>query len=303
MTGEILAFISALCFALGSIAIVNSSRKNDNGLLLSVVLTGGFALSAWAFLGRPFFSADIQEHFWPAIAWFAAAGIFSTVWGRTTLYRSVQLAGVVRATTIRRLTPFFSALFAWLVLAESLSVPAMLGMAALGASFVMLYFDNRKLSADSISKEDLSRGCMLALLCAMTYAVSYVVRRSGLSLMPDPYLGAFAGSLAALVYYLVGMTGLVGMVGRAGGERRRFSFRSLDRPQLAAASLISLGQVIQFVALSHTTVARVAVVNSIEIFLSTYLAVFIFKTEKFPSMLAVLATALATVGLVVVAAG
>lgn len=56
-------------------------------------------------------------------------------------------------------------------------------------------------------------------------------------------------------------------------------------------------------ALSHTTVARVAVVNSIEIFLSTYLAVFIFKTEKFPSMLAVLATALATVGLVVVAAG
>lgn len=302
MRGEVLAFVSALCFALGSIAIVKSSRKTDNGLLLSIVLTGVFALIAWSIFGHPVLASDVQDNVWLAIAWFAAAGIFSTVWGRTTLYRSVQLAGVVRATTIRRLTPFFSALFAWLILAETLSFPATLGLGALGASFVMLYLDNRKPDADHFSKEDLSRGCFLALLCAMTYAASFVIRRDALLMVPDPYFGAFVGALTALLYYLVFYLA-DSMLQPKAGRRESFSLRSLDGPQVAAASLISLGQIIQFVALSHTTVARVAVVNSVEIFLSTYLAVFVFKTEKFPSLLAVLATVLATIGLIAVASG
>lgn len=298
MTGEVLAFVSALCFALGSIAIAKSSAKTDSGLFLSIMLTGIFALIAWTVFGLSLDTPEIGDNLWFAVAWFAVAGIFSTVWGRSTLYGAVRLAGVVRATTIRRLTPFFSALFAWVILAETLSFPAIVGMAALGASFVMLYFDNRGLSADRHSKEDISRGCLLALLCAVTYAVSFVIRRDGLSLVPDPYFGGFIGALTALLYYLIGKA-----IRPQAISRGAFSLRALDVPQVAAASLISLGQIIQFVALSHTSVARVAVVNSVEIFLSTYLAVFVFRTERFPSVLAVLATVLATIGLIAVASG
>ena len=298
MIGEGLAFVSALCFAFGSIAIVKSrpATRSDNGLLLSIVLTGLFALAAWLFFGRPL-PAKGGSEWWPAIGWFAAAGIFSTVWGRMTLYRSVQLAGVVRATTIRRLTPFFSALFAWVLLGEMLSPIATLGLAALAASFALLYIDNRKPDDGMLSKESISKGCFLALLCALTYAASYVFRSGGLAGVPDPFFGAFIGAATALLYYCV-----TGAISRTATIQVR-SLYAVDRFQFAAASFISLGQVIQFVALNHTTVARVAVVNSVEIFLSTYLAVFIFRTERFPSALAVTATTLATIGLIAVATG
>jgi hypothetical protein len=50
-------------------------------------------------------------------------------------------------------------------------------------------------------------------------------------------------------------------------------------------------------------VGRVAVINSVEIFLSSYLAVIVFKTEGWPSLLIMLATVLATAGVIFVAAG
>ena len=47
----------------------------------------------------------------------------------------------------------------------------------------------------------------------------------------------------------------------------------------------------------------VAIINSSEIFISSYLAVIVFKTEKWPSALLILATATATAGIVFVAVG
>jgi drug/metabolite transporter (DMT)-like permease len=73
--------------------------------------------------------------------------------------------------------------------------------------------------------------------------------------------------------------------------------------QVMAAICISGGQILQFIALTYTQVGRVAIINSAEIFISSYLAVIVFKTEGRPSPLLAVATFLATAGIVLVAIG
>jgi drug/metabolite transporter (DMT)-like permease len=76
-----------------------------------------------------------------------------------------------------------------------------------------------------------------------------------------------------------------------------------DAWQLLVALSISSGQVSQFISLSYIGVGRLAVINSCEVFLASYLAVFIFKTESWPSRLVMAATLVATAGIIFVAAG
>ena len=300
LIGDGLAFASAVFFAVAYIAIAKAARERtaDNGVLLSIVMTG--ALSAFAFVLRDATTPRSGASLPAAVAWFAASGIFATVWGRLTLFKAVQLAGVIRATTIRRLTPFFSILLAWVVLGESVSGFAASGMILIAASFALVYADNsRKLAAIELFPDaDLPRGYMFGAISALMYAASYIVRKRGLQTLPDPYLGALLGSVAALAYYLIGCL----FSSKFRSDVR--AFLSVPDPwQFIAAFCISAGQISQFMALNLTGVGRVAVINSVEIFLSSYLAAIVFKTEGWPSLLIMLATVLATAGVIFVAAG
>lgn len=302
MIGESLALGSAFAFAFGNVAIAKGAlrRSGESGVLLSVLMTGLLSGLAWLVAGVPANSYMAENTIWMAAGWFAASGVLATVWGRLALFKAIQYAGVVRASTVRRLTPFFSVLLAWLILSEDISIAAGCGMAVIALSFGLLIADSRQRLEDAADRPaaDLSRGYALGVICASSYAASYIVRKYGLNLIPDAYLGAFIGSLAALLYYLVGCV--------FSAQYRVVVRGSLKRPdswQLLAAICISIGQIAQFAALTFADVSRIAMINSVEIYISAYLAVFIFKTENRPSMLIVAATILATAGVILVAAG
>lgn len=298
--GEILALASAAAFAIATIAIAKAKRDKsvDNGVLLSILTTGALSALGWLLEARA--PVGNAANISAAIGWFAASGLLATVWGRLTLFKAVQFAGVIRATTIRRLTPFFSVLLAWLFLGDSVSSFVALGMALMAASFGLIYADNRqKLDMHQLFPgADIPRGYMFGTICALLYAASYIVRKKGLETLPDPYVGALIGSVAALIYYLA--SALVSSSSRA--DFRAFLSRP-DPWQMLAAFCISAGQISQFVALNYTGVGRVAIINSSEIFISSYLAVIVFKTETRPSALLLAATLLATAGIIFVAAG
>ena len=300
MIGDSLALASAFQFALANIAIAKAARKRsaDNGVLLSIVATA--ALSTLILLLQPKQPFPESQVFFSAVGWFAASGILATVWGRLTLFKAVRYAGVVRATTVRRLTPFFSALLGWALLSESISGFGLLGMALMGASFALIYLDNNRKpeNTELFADADIQRGYMFGLLCAIAYAFSYIVRKRGLETVPDASLGALVGSVAALMYYLLGC-----LLSSKFRSDLRALLTTPDPWQLFAAVSISAGQISQFMALNYIGVGRLAIINSAEIFLSSYLAVIIFKTERWPSQLIALATALATAGIILVATG
>lgn len=302
MIGEVFALAAAAGFAMGSVAIAKGARadSSQSGVLLSILATGLFSAVGWLLLSGGAIRLVPAGGVWTALGWFAATGILATVWGRLTLYKSVQYAGVVRATTVRRLTPFISVLFAWALLGETVNAMTGLGMLLIALSFVLLIVDNRrKLDAARLPPgANLSRGYAFGVICAITYAASYITRKNGLDIMPDPYLAAFISSAAALAYYLAGCV--------ISANYRAMVARTLVRPnswQLLAALCISAGQIFQFVALSHTTVSRLAIINSVEIFISLYLAVILFRTEGWPPRIIIIATLIATAGVVTVVAG
>ena len=166
-------------------------------MLLSIVITGALAAVGWSL--EPHVAAEQSGHPAAVVAWFAASGLLATVWGRVTMFKSVHFAGVIRATTIRRLTPFFSVLLAWLFLGDSVSVLTAAGMGLMAGSFAVIYVDNReKLDTLLLPGAEIPRGYMFGVLCAMLYAASYVARKRGLDALPDPYFGALIGSAAAV---------------------------------------------------------------------------------------------------------
>jgi drug/metabolite transporter (DMT)-like permease len=300
LIGEFFALASTFAFGFASVAIAKNTRAStgEGGVFLCAIATAVISGLGWAFAGngRNIQSAQIVSG---AVAWFVVSGLLATVFGRLTFYKSIEYAGAVRASMSRRLTPFISLFLGWAVFGETMTIVAATGMGLIGASYLLLYYENRRnvptARDDYGTHGAVSYGLALGIVSAFLYAASYAARKSGLQLTPEPYLGAFSGALTAIVVF----------VGAAFVSER---YRTIIRTTLLspppwlclAAILISLGQITQFVALTYIGIGRVAFINSAEVFISAFLAVFVFRTEPIPHQAIMLAMAIGTIGVIMV---
>ncbi|MEW5420303.1 EamA family transporter [Amorphus sp. 3PC139-8] len=299
MIGPLFALLSALCFATASASIAKGAGQTsgDNGAFLSVVMTLIVAGTLWLLLGNPLGSFDRALAI--GAVYFALSGVLSTVVGRLTLFRSVELAGAIQASLFRRLTPLFGAVFAFVILGETVGYLGVAGMAVVLASLFLVIAIKAEANPFEIRGDDVAtthRGQVFGTLSAGSYGASYVARKLGMMYVPDPTLGTFVGALSGLLFYGIAMP-----------VNRRFRaaicgvFRNTGRWQLLAAALISFGQVAQFFALINTGVAVVAIIGSLEVFLSIYVAAYIFKSEPPPGIRVVVASTVATIGVILFA--
>lgn len=303
MTGELLALGAAFAFGMSSVAIAKGAKgaNAESGVLLSAIITGLLSGLAWMMFPDGAEWDSWEQIAWGAVGWFMASGLLATVGGRITMYRSIELAGVIRASTTRRLMPLMSLLLAWMIIGERVSLAGGIGMALIAASFVLLYLDNRSsirtTTSDPGRRAMISRGLAFGVISALLYAISFIARKFGLEAAPNALFGAFAGSLTALVFYIAA----------ALFSRRYYAIvtSALTTPnpwQLGAALLMSLGQIAQFGALMFASVGRVTFINSFEVFIAAFLSVAVFRTDTMPGRLVIFATILATAGVVVLAA-
>ena len=302
--GELFALCAAFSFGLANVAIAKDAPagNGEGGVFLSAILTALLAAVAGGLSGQSILAIDTGQALWAAIGWFTVSGLLSTVGGRVTLFRSVELAGVIRASTTRRLMPVFALILSFLILGETASLTAGLGMLLVAASFVLVLWDNRaalrRHSDESRTQSLIFAGLAFGVLSAALYSISLVVRKFGLAAVPNGFFGAFIGSLVALLYYFA-----KGMVSDA---TRRMVRRTLTRPtlwQFLAALSMAVGQITQFAALMFTGAARVAFINSVEIYISAALAVLVFRTEGVPGVPVLIAMSVAFGGVVLIAVG
>lgn len=307
LTGELLALGAAFAFGMSSVAIAKgaNSSSGESGVLLSAIVTGLVAGLAWMLLGGETGPAGEGQQgsiaFWSATGWFVASGLLATVGGRITMFKSIEFAGVIRASTTRRLMPFISLLLSSVIIGETISPVAGGGMALIAVSFLLLYWENR--SRVHISTDDpqrravISRGLAFGVGSAFLYALSFIARKFGLVDVPNAFFGALIGSVTALCFYAAAST--------VSSRYRSIVASALKTPnpwQLFAAFLISAGQIMQFGALMLTGVGRVAFINSIEVFIAALLSVAVFRTEPMPGRRIIAATILATAGVALMAA-
>ncbi|KZY02210.1 MULTISPECIES: DMT family transporter [unclassified Sulfitobacter] len=290
--GAALAVLSALCYAFASVAATKDARANGGrgtAVLLSVLLTAISSGVAWLFVGPPLPATSPQ--LWAGVGAFCLAGLLATVLGRVSFFRSIELAGAIETSLLRRLIPVFATVLATVVLGERLSAQIVAAFALIFAGIAIVWITAPPVAGGAEGAwggAARTTGRVLAVVSAASYGGSYVARKLGIAGLPDPLLGTAIGACAGITFYC-----LAAPVSREFAAQLAAVRRRPTGWQLAAASGISIGQILLFFALVYAGVATVAIIASVEMFFAAWLAGVVFRTERRPGWTFTLASGLA----------
>ncbi len=293
--GQGLAAASATAFAFANNFVSRTTASGgDKGVTFSVLVTMALSAVLWLLFesgGSAAISFD-----WRAFALFAVAGVLAMVFGRTLVFESIRRLGVSRSTAVKRLNPFFSVILAALLLGEAVTRLDMLGMLAIALAFGVLIRESMARQRVDAPPNPPPTAYLFGVFGALAYAAAYVARKAGLDLWPAPALGTFLSAAT-------GFAAFAALTLVSSRHRSNFTgmFRHLDRWIFAAAVMVSLGQILLFAALAYESVSTVVMIASLEIFVSIFLSVLIFRSERTPGPLILLAAALAMGGVALVA--
>lgn len=286
ISGPGFALLAAVAYGFAGVAIARArpSARGDNGVFLSVLVTAVLTGGLWFWAGIVSVRALVEPGNAGPVALFALAGLFSTVLGRSTMYRATGTIGPVAASLLRRLTPVIALPMAFFLLAEWPDTPTLLG-AGLVTVGVLAWLGWPVRSAWP------KAGLWLGLGSAAFYAAAYTLRRMGLEALPDALLGTFIGALVGCLWFP--------LVALARPERREALRRlMLDRGRWhwLAALALSLGQTCQFVALKHAPVVVVAALGTLEVLFAAAFGALLIGRQQTALLRLALSLALTVLG-------
>lgn len=232
--GEIAGLLTALCWSLSSIFFTLASRSvgsvviNRLRLLMSLVLLG---LTHWVVLASPL-PVGAEGYRW---FWLGLSGIVGLSLGDTFLFQAYIFIGPRLAILLKSLAPVFSALLAWVFLAERLSPWQMggIGLTVAGVGWVVL---ERREGAARAGGE-LRRygwGILFGLVAAATQAAGLIMAKKGLT-------GGFPALSGHVMRMLVGTAAIWAVA--AGQRQVQTTLRQVAGRPLAARDL-ALGSVL-----------------------------------------------------------
>ena len=271
MIGDAFALLSATCFSVANITIVRgtSPGDDDNGAFVSLLLTTLLAGAGWIAWSAVHGLVPVTL---PALLWFALAGVLTAFLGRVFGYACVQQLGAMRASATKRLNPFFAVALGVGILGERLDAGTVGGMLLIVASFVLLVTRGKARAAEPGAAAGSRIGYVYGLVSALGYATGYLGRKMGLAETPDAFFGTMVGTLVGALTFV-----LVGVFNARYASAVRATF-STPRPWLlAAGAMSSFGQIAYFFALREAPISRVALITSMEVFITIFLSVIFLR--------------------------
>ena len=278
--GEALAILSMTLFALTNIAILrgHDGKSRSSGAFLSIVITFLMSTLIWLIM--------VFRNGWPdanatAVGWFALGGFLTIFVGRVLLYASIQHLGAIKASAVKRLNPFFSVLLGVLILGERISFPMMIGMLLIVVSFAVLVRQAVFIDDDSGARAGnafdrlLNLGYLFGPVSAFAYAAGYVARKQGMMILPDSALGTMIGALTGIIFFVI--TSLFNEVYR---DDLRKTFTVFNKWFLMAGCLSTFGQISYFTALNFISISKIALITSVEVFMTMILSAVVFQNRE-----------------------
>ncbi len=180
--------MTAFSFGLSAV-LVRKGLSGSTAVTAALVISGvqvvilGFLL----LLSPPGFS-------WLAVGIFVVAGLLAATMGRTLNYMSIDRLGVPISTSLSGTNPLFTIMFASLLIGEAVEASTVAGTALVVAGIALISGWGGE---DSVRKGDL----VIPLAAASLYALSSILRKAALTMLPEPVLGAVVGALASLVTF------------------------------------------------------------------------------------------------------
>ena len=280
--GEALAILSMTMFAMTNIAIVRGydGKSRSSGAFLSIVITFLMSTVIWMIM--------VLRNGWPdvnatVVAWFALGGFLTIFVGRVFLYASIQHLGAVKASAVKRLNPFFSVLLGVLILGETISLPMLAGMLLIVLSFAVLvrqavFFTGReslRVGKQSAFDRFLNLGYLYGPVSALAYAAGYVARKQGMMVLADSALGTMIGALTGIIFFVI----TSGFINSYRDDLRK-TFTVFNKWFLMAGCLSTFGQIAYFTALNYIGISKIALITSMEVFVTMILSTFIFVSKE-----------------------
>ena len=275
--GDVYAIASAVSFAGSGVAIARGQRPgiDDNGAFTSLLVTTAIAGGIWLALGFARGFAPVTAR---ALLWFAGAGVLTAYVGRVAYYATVERLGAMRAATLQRLNPFFAVLMGIMVLHESLAGRMGIGVLLILASFVVLVVAARGRQGVPLARVGgMERmGYLTGIVSALGYSTGYLLRKMGLAEAHDAFLGAAVGCAIGAAFFAA-----TAMFSARYAAAVRATFVHPNPWFLLSGALSSSGQVLYFAALNELPMSRVALIVSMEVFVTLFLGyVFLRKRER-----------------------
>jgi drug/metabolite transporter (DMT)-like permease len=117
-----------------------------------------------------------------------------------------------------------------------------------------------------------SRGYLFGPISALAYASGYVARKQGLLVMPDAVFGTMIGALTGMLLFVA-----VSFYFDWYRDDLRASITVFNPWLLAAGLFGSLGQMAYFAALTYSPVSKIALITSLEVFMTMFLSYLVFR--------------------------
>ena len=299
LLGHGLALASAFSFAFANVLIARSpGRRDSRGVVFSVLVTAVFAAVIWLVLESYDMQVVGNATWWKGVGFYALAGVLSMVVGRSFLYTSVRRLGVVRSSTVKRMNPFFSSVLAFLILDEIITTLGAAGMALLLFAFLLMMRESAKNQQAGDDAPPPVWDYSFGVLSALAYGSAYIFRKFGIFELPFPAFGTLVSALTGLIAFLLAGLFVKSLRGQLTGI-----FSDLDRWMIMASVAVSLGQILFFAAIVYETVIVVVMIASLEIFIASYLSIFVFRLERKISLSMALASGLAFAGVILITIG
>jgi drug/metabolite transporter (DMT)-like permease len=276
--GDAFAIASAVCFAVSNVTIARGARAGspDNGAFVSLLLTTAISGFAWIAIAMARGFEPVSTR---ALLWFAGAGVFTAFVGRVFFYESVERLGAMRSSTLKRLNPFFSVVLGVVVLGETLTGGAAAGLALMIASFAVLVAGERRLGREhgaSLSPRGPAHfGYAYGVISALGYATGYLLRKMGLADAHDALLGAMAGCAVGAVLFVV-----TAGFSPAYAAAVRATFAQPNAWLIGAGVMSTFGQILYFAALNESPMSRVALIVSMEVFVTLFLGYALLRRSE-----------------------
>jgi len=263
LLAEIIAIFSAMGWA-GDSVLVRFGLHRSNifaAMLVSYVVS---ITCMWTYLIA---TSSMEFLNSPAMLYYVASGCMQPLFARALFYAGITRIGVARAGPLRGSEPLFAAVIAVIVFNER---PGWLVLAGTVLIVASLWLISGKQQGDR--RWRLS-DALLPISAGLISAVSQSLRKQALKIIPNPFVAVAVVTTVSLSLLLL----------FAFSTKRGALFRIDPRSLLfflGAASLATLAQVANFIALGHGQLSVIIpLVNTTPLFAVLFSAIFLRSVE------------------------
>ena len=264
MGAEFFALTAALGWAIEAILV----RKGAQYASISLAVLMSFFVTALVLWTVNWWSFPLSLLYSPATFYFILGGLIQPAIVRFLHYTGIVRLGASRAAPVRGISPLFAIVVAFFFLGERPGFSVYIGAVLSVAGLWLISY--RREGETAWKTIDL----LFPLGAALLTAVSQNIRKTGLLILPNPYIAAAVTTTTSLVVFLLSLI-LTGQICSIKMDKRCL-------PSYGSAAVISTAaQLFTFIALSKGQVSVVVpLVNANPLFIVFLSALFLKDLEK-----------------------